>query len=386
VKIDGHVESGFEAVAEAFEHNFSERGEVGAAFAAYLDGVLVVDLWAGTADSPSGRPWRSDTIQPIFSGTKGLVATCLLLLVERGEVELDAPLSRYWPEFAAHGKDGVLVRHVVSHTAGLPGIRRHVLGCEELLDSRQMAALLVDEEPIWPPGSTLAYHPYTYGWLCGELIRRVDGRDLGQFFADDIAAPLDLDLWIGLPVEQDGRVAQLEVAPDYGKGPSTDLAQIYADPVRAAVWGNPPILVRNAFDWNAPGLHRVGVPGVGAVGEARAIARLYGCLARGGEIDGTRLLSQATVAKGARPLARGTDPVSDAPSAHGIGFALQTDALPFGPPHGAFGHSGAGGSLHGAWPTQRVGFSYAPNQRRDDDPDQRSAALLRALFDAVDIP
>ena len=383
--VDGQVESGFEAVAHAFERNFGERGEVGAGFAAYLDGVLVVDVWAGTADSTNGRAWRSDTIQPIFSGTKGLVATCLLLLVERGQLDLDAPVSRYWPRFAAHRKDGVLVRHVVSHTAGLPGIRRHVLARDELLDDRHMAALLVDEEPLWAPGGTLAYHPYTYGWLCGELIRRIDGRDLGRFFADEIAAPLELDLWIGLPVDQDGRVARLELAPDYGKGPSTDLAQIYADPVRAAIWGNPPILVGNALDWNAPSLHRVGVPGVGAIGEARAIARLYGCLACGGHINGTRLLEHDTVAQGARPLARSRDPVCDAPGAYGIGFALQTDALPFGPPHDAFGHGGAGGSLHGAWPTQRVGFSYAPNQRRDDDPDHRSAALLSALFDAVDV-
>lgn len=234
MSIDGHVASGFETVAEAFDNNFSERGEVGAAFAAYRDGILVMDVWGGVADSSSGRPWRGDTVQPIFSGTKGLVATCLLVLIERGELDLDAPVARYWPEFAVHGKQGILVRHVVSHTAGLPGIHRKVLAYDELLDDRHMAGLLVEEEALWPPGEMLAYHPYTYGWLCGELIRRIDGRDLGRFFADEIATPLELDLWIGVPAEQDARVARLEFAPGYGKTHSTDLRQIYADPVRAA--------------------------------------------------------------------------------------------------------------------------------------------------------
>jgi CubicO group peptidase (beta-lactamase class C family) len=295
-------------------------------------------------------------------------------------------VARYWPEFGVHGKADVLVRHVVSHTAGLPGIRRNVLAYDEILDDRHMARLLVEEEALWPPGATLAYHPYTYGWLCGELIRRIDGRDLGQFFADEIATPLELDLWIGVPAEQDARVARLELAPDYGKAPSTDLGQIYADPVRAAVWGNPPILARDSFDWNAREVHRAGMPGVGAVGEARAIARLYACLAGGGAIGGTRLLAHDTVSKASRGLARGRDPVSDAPSAYGVGFALQTEARPFGAPPDAFGHTGAGGSVHGAWPTQRVGFSYAPNQRRDDDPDQRSAALLSALIASLSGP
>jgi CubicO group peptidase (beta-lactamase class C family) len=215
------------------------------------------------------------------------------------------------------------------------------------------------------------------------LVRRVDGRGVGQFFADEVAGPLGLDLWIGLPSSADTRVARLEVAPGYGRSPSTALRQIYADPIRAAVWGNPPILARDAFDWNTPAVRRAGLPNVGAIGEVRSIARLYGCLARGGEIDGHRLLTPQTIALGASPLARGRDPVSDALSAYGVGFALQTETLPFGPPPDAFGHNGAGGSVHGAWPTQRVGFSYAPNQRRDDDPDERSQSLLRALERAL---
>jgi len=312
----GRVAPGFGAVADAFERNFTERGEVGAAF-------------------------------------------------------------------AANGKDAVLVRHVVSHTAGLPGGYRRPVAGGELLDDRLMARLLADEALVWEPGSTVCYHLLTYGWLCGELVRRVDGRGVGAFFADEVAAPLGLEVWIGLPAGQQDRVATLELAADYGKRAQTDPALVRADPVRHATWGNPPILVRDGFDWNAPEAHRAGIPGAGAVGAVRSIARLYGCLARGGELDGVRLLTADTVERGARPLARGHDPLTDMPCAFGTGFALQTDLLPFGPPPDAFGHGGAGGSVHAAWPTQRIGFSYAMNQMRDDDSDQRPAALIQALFAAA---
>jgi CubicO group peptidase (beta-lactamase class C family) len=383
ITTQGFVAPGFQAVAEAFGANFADREEVGAAFAAYVDGELVVDLWGGAADRAAARRWEHGTVARVFSGTKGLVASCLLLLLERGELELDAPVARYWSRFAARGKGGILVRHVVSHTAGLPGIRGRLIAAQELLDDGGMAALLADEVPVWPPGTVLCYHPLTYGWLCGELVRRVDGRSVGAFFADEIAEPLGLRLWIGLPEDGELDVAALEFAPDWGRSPQTDPELIAADPVRHATWGNPPILVRGRFDWMAPEARRAELPGAGAIGEARSMARLYGCLACGGALDGVRVLAARSIEAGTRLLARGRDPIADAPAAYATGFALQDEAMTFGPPLDAFGHGGAGGSLHGAWPAQRVGFSYVPNQLRDHDADERSAVLLAALHRAT---
>jgi CubicO group peptidase (beta-lactamase class C family) len=383
VPTGGRVAPGFEAVAAAFERNFTERGELGAAFAAYRDGVPVVDLWGGGADSEGGRPWESQTLAPILSGTKGLVATCLLLLLERGALDLEAPVARYWPEFAAHGKETVLVRHVVSHTAGLPGIRRRAVTADDLLDHERMAALLAEEDPVWDPGSVLCYHPLTYGWLCGELVRRVDGRTVGAFFADEVATMLELEAWIGLRDGLEERVARLELEPGWGRTAQTDPERLREDPVNAATWGNPPILLRDGFDWNSPALHRAGMPGAGGVAHARSMARFYGCLAHGGELDGVRLLLPETIAAATRPLARGDDPLTGDPHVYATGFELQTDGLPLGPSADGFGHGGAGGSLHGGWPSRGIGFSYLMNQMRDDEVDERSATLLRALFEAV---
>src|SRR6185436_5278266 len=213
--VHGFVAPGFEPVVEAFERNLTERGEAGAAFAAVADGTPVVDLWGGDADRMGGRPWQEDTIAGMFSGTKGLVATCLLLLIERGTLQLEARVADYWPEFAAHGKDGIRVRHLVSHQAGLPGITTP-LTFQEAADDVRMARLLADQPAVWAPGERLCYHAMTFGWLCGELIRRIDGRSVGRFFREEIGEPLRLDAWIGLPAEEEPRVAVLETGEGFG--------------------------------------------------------------------------------------------------------------------------------------------------------------------------
>jgi CubicO group peptidase (beta-lactamase class C family) len=386
VTVHGHVAPGFERVAEAFERNVVERGELGAAFAAVRDGRMVVDLWGGLADRASGRPWREDTLQLVFSGTKGLVATCLLLLIERGELELEAPVCSYWPEFAAAGKADITVREVVAHTAGLPGIRTSLVSAD-LLDDRRMAALLAAQEPYPELRGTLCYHARTWGWLCGELVRRAAGCSVGAFFAREVARPLGLELWIGLPAELEPRVSTLELPPGYG-GRSPALARRRADPVRVAIYDNPPgVWTRASFPWNDAAFHAAEVPSTNAIGTARSIARLYGCLARGGELDGVRLLAPATVERGRQPLASGEEPFHRVPFAFGIGFGVQRtlgeDFRPLGPPASAFGATGSGGSAHGAWPEQRVGFSYAMNLMRDERLDARPAALLAALHACV---
>jgi CubicO group peptidase (beta-lactamase class C family) len=365
-EVHGRFADGFEAVAEEFGRTFGP--ESGAAFAAIVDGRTVVDVWGGVADLDNETPWRQNTIQLVFSGGKGLVAVCLLMLIDRGALDLAAPVTRYWPEFGA--KD-VLVRHVVSHTAGLPGLRRG-FAAHELLDGRRLALELAAEEPFWPPGSRLAYHALSFGWLCDELVRRVDGRSLGRFFADEVAAPLQLEFWIGLPPEEEPRVAPLRRAEGYGV---TFLGD-EPEPLLGALYGE---LVHGPFVWNDPSFHQAEIPAANAIGAARSIARLYGSVARGG----APLLSSDAVRLGCTELSRDLCAVTKRPYAFGVGFELQTELASFGPPANAFGHTGSGGSVHGAWPDERVGFSYAPNELRSESDDGRAQRILAALHAAL---
>lgn len=371
----GSVAPGFESVQDAFRENFTKRGEVGAAFAAVKEGRVVVDVWGGLADPLHARAFSEDTLQLVWSGAKGFVAVCMLLLIERRLLRLDEPVARYWPEFAQARKEGVLVRHVVSHTAGLPGLSRPVSN-EEFADCRRMARALERVRPLWPPGSRFYYHSFTYGWLCAELLWRTDGRSIGRFFADEVAAPLGLELWIGLPAEFESRVSTMHLWSQWER-PTLD-------PVQQQVWTGPLLARDEEFAWNSRLFHAHEIPGANAIGTARSIARLYGCLACGGTVGGVRLLKEETVRLGQSLISTGHDPVTNRPRAYGVGFALQTEAQPFGPVESGFGHGGAGGSIHGAWPKQQIGFSYAMNEMRDELVDSRADALLRALYASVD--
>lgn len=380
--VHGRVAPGFECVAEQFEQNFARRGEVGAAFAATVDGRPVVDLWGGASDSRSGRAWDEQTVVGVYSGSKGLVATCLLLLLDRGRLDLEAPVAAYWPEFAAHGKETILVRHVVSHQAALPGLETAISN-DEAGGHERIAALLAAQRPLAPPGTRFWYHALTFGWLCGELIRRVDGRTVGRFFAEEIAAPLALDAWIGLPASEEPRVARLERADGFGAQTRNDAAD-GGDPVAWSIWANPPRFGDGGLSANDPAWHAAEIPATNAIGSARAIARLYGCLACGGAIDGRRLLDATTIERAQRCLVRADEPYLQSPMAFGVGFQLQTEQMLLGPAPDAFGHGGTGGSAHGAWPSLRTGFSYAMNQLREvGDGDPRSTSLLEALHEAV---
>lgn len=375
--ISGQVAPGFEPVALEFRRNFDQRAEVGAAFAVVQDGRSVVDLWGGVADRDDGRRWREDTLQLIWSGTKGLVAICVLMLIERGLLELDESVAHYWPEFAQNGKEQILVRHVVSHTAGLPGISKPV-SAEQFVDSRVMSKILEAERPLWPPGSRFFYHAHTYGWLCAEIVRRIDGRTVGEFFASEIATPLALDLWIGLPPQHGWRVSRLHLWSRWEPRRSPEF-----DAVAQRVWLGPELVAGRELEWNAPAFQASEIPSANAIGTARSIARLYGCLARGGTFDGIQILKAETIQGAQECLATGHDPITRWPKVYGVGFELQNIKRQFGPATLAFGHGGAGGSLHGAWPAERVGFSYVMNEMRDQAIDSRAAALLRALYSAL---
>ncbi|MGW0833254.1 serine hydrolase domain-containing protein [Streptomyces prunicolor] len=376
--VQGRTAPGFEKVAEVFAANFARYGEVGAAFAAYRDGEPVVDLWAGVTDPGTGQPWQADTLQLVFSGAKGLTSACVLLLVERGLLELDAPAARYWPEFAAAGKERITVGEILSHQARLPGVQQPV-GTEELLNPEHMATLLAAQAPSTDSRAAFIYHALTWGWLTGELVRRVDGRTVGALFADEFAGPLGLDIWLGLPDPEHHRVATTIAGPGVLR-----LKDEAAERDALQVLTRNPLLTPDAPAlWNSAAFRRAQLPAVGAHVTARSMARFYTCLARGGELDGVRVLDAATVQLGRRELRRGVSPLWGTPMAYGAGFELRTELGLFGPPPDTFGHAGAGGSRHGAWPGERVGFSYTMNLTRAEFPDRRPLDLLASLHEAA---
>ena len=372
----GFVAPGFEAVADEFERNFTERADIGAGFAAMHRGRMVVDLWGGEA--APGKPWREDTLQVIYSGTKGLLAACVLKLIEQGKLELNEKVVTYWPEFAQHGKGTVRVRHVISHGAGLPGIVASLTEAD-WADHEKMERLLAAQPLATDPDAFHSYHALTIGWLVGALVRRVDGRTLGRFFADEIAGPLRLETWIGLPAELDARVGRMRL----GEGMVPLTAEQLSDPVLKSIWGNPPLFPDDDMAWNSRALHAAEIGGAGGISTARSMARYYGCMAIGGTLDGVTVLKPQTIALGRNEISRFMDPYIAEAMAFGTVWALQTPQGRFGPAPDAFGHSGAGGSIHGAWPTQGTGFSYTMNEMRADPEDRRSRYVLQRLHEVV---
>jgi len=376
-KVEGDVEQGYGPVADEFRAAFERHGELGAAFAAYVGPRKVVDLWGGVADRGSGELWKENTLQLVFSGTKGLTAGCMLSLLEAGLLELDRPVGSYWPEFASAGKDEITVRDVVSHQAGLPAITTPLTSAG-VVDGVRMAGLLAAQAPRWPEGRRLAYHALTYGWLCDALARRVCGESIGELFSRRIAKPLEIEAWIGLPPEHEGRVSVLELDEPL-------VAEPLRDPEYGRlIYGNPPLLEDTRW-WNTPACHVAEMPAANGIASARALAKYYSCLANRGALDGVRILSPDSVVLGRRELSRDDDAYFGEPMAFGVGFELQTELKVLGPFDDAFGHCGAGGSTHGGWPDTGVGFSYCMNLMRDNTTDERGRRLLTTLARSMSI-
>jgi CubicO group peptidase (beta-lactamase class C family) len=329
VEIEGTCEPGLGAVHDAFAAGFAERGELGAAVAVCLNGRLVVDLWAGLADPVEGRPWGEDTIAHAYSVSKPLVAACALLLADRGVLDLDAPVTDYWPEFGQAGKAGTRVRHLLTHEAGVVVLRER-RPTEILFDWDELAAALAAEEPLWDPGTRHGEHAAFYGHLVGEVVRRVDGRSLGRFLAEELAGPWALDFHIGL--DQDARARAARLVDPGGRW----RRSVLDDPRRllAASLANPPGPLDVDVVNSAP-YRRAEVPAVNGHATARAIARFYAGLAGGGVLDGTRLLRQETVEEALRPQAVGQDVVLEHEVAWGLGPQVDPD--------GSFGLGGVGG-------------------------------------------
>jgi CubicO group peptidase (beta-lactamase class C family) len=378
VEIHGACDARFAPVREAFARNFREQDEIGASVAIALDGEPVVDLWAGHTDLARTQPWQRDTLVNVYSTTKGVTALAAHRLVDEGKLDLDAPVASYWPEFAQAGKGALPVRWLLSHRAGLPAVRK-LLPNEALYDWEAMTAALAAEPPWWTPGAAHGYHAVTFGWLVGEVVRRIAGRSLGAYVRDTFAKPLGLDFHIGLAEPEHGRVADIlqTVPPDTTGEAAQMFMRALAEPegVTARAFMNPPSM---ALGPNVPAWRSAEIPGANGHGTARALATLYGRAALG---DGA-VISRAAIERCRGEQSRGDDLVLGVPTRFGLGFMLRQDSHAGGRclGAGAFGHPGAGGSLAFADPEQRLGFGYVMNRMGPRILlDDRAIALVEAM-------
>ena len=377
-EIHGSCAAGFEPVREAFEENFAQRGEIGASVAVLKDGQQVVNLWAGWADPAKTRPWQQDTLTNVWSTTKAMTSLCAHILIDRGELDPDAPVARYWPEFAAGGKAAIPVRWIMSHRAGLSGLTVPV-SVEDYYDWDKITALLAAQEPLWEPGTATGYHAITFGYLVGEVVRRITGQSLGVFFGSEVAGPLGADFHIGLPDSELGRCSDLQ-----GVRPSEDeqaaIAQAYAKahPAAMAALTNPALSgdEANAADWRM-----AEIPAANGHGTASALGTVLGALVDGSD----RLVSAETLKTACAGQGRFTDLVLGFPLEFGLGYALSGPEHHYGPNPAAFGHDGFGGSAACADPESGLAIAYVMNRmgmNLSDDP--RKMAVIDGAYRSIE--
>ena len=381
--VDGHCDPRFSAVRTAFEENFRDRDELGAALTVTVGGETVVDLWGGWADAARTRPWERDTLVNVWSTTKGPVALCAHILADRGLLDLDAPVATYWPEFAAAGKENVLVRHLLSHRAGLAGLREpHSLA--QLYDWELTTERLAATEPWWEPGTQSGYHALTYGFLVGEVVRRVSGLLPSAFLEREVTGPLGIDFTIGLPEKEAGRAAELVHPP---AASASEQAAIFSQlaPAAIAALTNP---VAGAAEANTPEWRAAEIPAANGHGTARAVAALYGVFAGRGTYDGHRVLSPEAAERVREGQGSCRDLVLGAGFAHdtevGLGLWLSGPNGSYGRNPRAFGHDGFGGSFGLADPEAGVSMGYVMNRMGPhiaDDP--RKMTLIDAVHEAL---
>ncbi|AZM56767.1 esterase [Streptomyces sp. WAC 01529] len=393
VRVHGTCAPGFERVREEFERNFTERGDLGAAVAATVDGVFVVDLWGGAADRSCGRPWERDTLVNVYSTTKGMTALCAHLLVERGELDLDAPVARYWPKFAAAGKADIPVRWLLSHRGGLIA-PREPMGRDAVYDWERVTDALAGSAPWWRPGTAQGYHAVTFGFLVGELVRRVSGVSLGTFLRSEVTGPLGADVFVGTPESEQGRCADmapalsaaggtLSAGSAFGRLPAPPVGGLDEHPLAplTLALGYLPI-----GDVNSAAYRGAEIPAANAHATARGLATVYRELA-GGRLLAAETLERLRTRQGGPDepdvVLRAGTPLAETWQ-WGLGFMLNQYGQA-GPNPRAFGHGGAGGSYAFADPENRVSYAYTMNRMGagTSGEDLRSIHLVGALYKSL---
>ena len=372
--VGGFVRDRYARVRGAFEANLASGADLGASFTATVEGETVVDLWGGWADEARTRPWEKDTIVNVYSTTKTMTALTALLVADRGELDFDAPVARYWPEFAANGKAGVKVSHLMSHSAGLSGWKETITR-DDLYDWDKVTALLAAQAPYWEPGTASGYHALTQGYLVGEVVRRITGKTLGTVFREEIAGPLGADFHIGLPASEDARVADLIPPPPggaIGDGEQSELNRNMSS--------NPPI---DPHDTRTRAWRAAEIPAAGGHGNARSIAEIHVLLANGGVAKGKRILSEAGCRKALEQQIEGTDLIFNGPARFGLGFGLPSAMVPLPNPNTLF-WGGYGGSLAIIDMDARTTFGYAMNKMAGTTTgDMRALGLAGAMWGAL---
>ncbi|MEH6693931.1 MAG: serine hydrolase domain-containing protein [Hyphomonas sp.] len=350
-EVQGFVNDKFEGVRNQFQTHLDTGADIGASFCVTKDGETVVDLWGGHADVEKTRPWEKDTIVNVYSTTKTMTALTALLLADRGELDFDAPVAKYWPEFAANGKADIKVSHLMSHSAGLSGWREPMTN-DDLYDWEKATSLLAAQAPLWEPGTAPGYHAITQGYLVGEVIRRVAGKTVGTLFREEIAGPLGADFHIGLPASEDARVADLKPPAD---------ASISADPtmteIKKVTLTNPGIDVSETRTRAWRGAE---IPAAGGTGNARSVAMIHTILANGGMVGGKRFMSEAGCRKALEEQIQGTDLILGIPVRYGLGFGLSGPMSPALNEHSMF-WGGYGGSIALIDMESHTTMSYAMN-------------------------
>jgi CubicO group peptidase (beta-lactamase class C family) len=380
------VDPKFAAVREAFEQNFEDRGEVGASVCLSVEGQTVVDLWGGTRDVKTGAPWTEDTVSIVFSCTKAATAICAHILIDRGLLDLNAPVTRYWPEFGKHGKDKTTVAMMLNHESAVPALRDPVKP-GGFLDWDYMVSRMEEEDPFWEPGTRNGYHMVNFGWTVGELVRRVSGKSLGTFFADEVAGPTGADFWIGVPDGFDRPIADiLPYVPQAGDQLNDFTTALLTDPTSIQALS---FLNNGGWDTNAPESHRAEIGGAGGISNARGQVAMYTPLATdsGQLVSSERLAHMSMVT-----TATNRDATLLAPTRFGPGFMKSMDnrGQPFGDQMSAiigeraFGHVGAGGSIGFADPECRLALSYTMNQMGQGLlVNERGQSLIDAAYQAL---
>lgn len=377
----GIVAPGFENVMDSFNEVLEDSPLGGGALAVMVNGELVVDLWGGSART--GNAWMSDTATVMFSATKGMLSILVGQLVEDGLIDLDNPVAEYWPEFAQKGKEAITVRQVMSHQAGLPFVRQDI-SRDEAINWDFMSEALAAEAPVTPPGDKYGYHALTFGWLVGEIIRRVSGERVGEFFRNKITTPLHADAWIGVPEAELHRVAELNSAlgamPDSGD-------EIGQNIMRVMTLGGafPPALALPGEGFNDPQIQKAEVPGAGGVATAKALATIWSATVC--ETNGVRLIHDDVVRDMTQVQSEGAPfwPIPGPYPRWATGFMLTSDAREF-LTQDSFGHDGAGGQVAFADRANKVGFGFVTNDLQNPPADQRANKILRELRTSLGIP